>query len=593
MDALGDREHREVVFMKPVQCGGSELGRNWLGRQVDVDPGPIMIVFPSQQSAQETINERVRPMLEDSPRLRALLTGRAWDLKRSQLDLLSCSIYIGWAGSAQSLASRPIRFCLLDEIDKHPNNVGKEADPVSLAVDRTLTYGRRRKVYKVSTPTVPSGPIARAVDAAGDRRHYHLRCPECDVLILPDWDRVKFAAKSEYEEEDLREALALLESGDSGATLTCTECARELDQDAVWRGVVGGEWVSDGYEPGEHPPSEIVAFCLSGICSPWIGIDRLAIEWLRARLAGGVGPIQNFNNAFLGVPFGDVHGTSQEALRVRVERVFELSSEGHRRGVAPREARVVVAGVDTAAEGHQYVVRAFAVDGTYRSWLLDYGTTSSEAEMLRRVRRTWPVEGGSTLTTRRICVDSGGTDRRGKSRAPDIYRMAHRDPVHIWPIKGHGTRRQLATPVVTKRRSYHPPGESSRPWDVTLTMVDTTYFKDLLAGLLNDKDEQLFGVFRGAGKDYARQLAAERKVLVDRTVRLDGSVEPVWRWRVMVTGTPNHYWDAEVYALVAAYTLGVAEGQVETQGSDQEQSTTGYAARARSDSSWTIGRGDW
>jgi phage terminase large subunit GpA-like protein len=89
MNDLGDADHREVVVRKPGQCGGSEAGRNALGYWTDLMPGPIMVVFPSEASARENLSERVIPMFEDSPRLKNLLTGRAWDLKKSQLTLRS------------------------------------------------------------------------------------------------------------------------------------------------------------------------------------------------------------------------------------------------------------------------------------------------------------------------------------------------------------------------------------------------------------------------------------------------------------------------------------------------------------------------
>ena len=95
MDALSDPQYNEVDFMKPVQCGGSEAGRNWLFRNMDIDPAPQMIVFPSEQSCRENVEERIIPGLKDSPRLATLLTGRPHDLKKGTIHLRSCSLHMG------------------------------------------------------------------------------------------------------------------------------------------------------------------------------------------------------------------------------------------------------------------------------------------------------------------------------------------------------------------------------------------------------------------------------------------------------------------------------------------------------------------
>src|SRR5687768_17158154 len=46
MRCLSDHGHREVIFMAGAQVSKSEVGRNWIGSVVDLDPGPVMIVFP-------------------------------------------------------------------------------------------------------------------------------------------------------------------------------------------------------------------------------------------------------------------------------------------------------------------------------------------------------------------------------------------------------------------------------------------------------------------------------------------------------------------------------------------------------------------
>jgi len=82
------------------------------------------------------------------------------------------------ANSPASLASRPIRLVLCDEVDRYPASAGDEGDPVSLATKRTATFWNRKRVL-TSTPTVKGvSRIERAYESS-DQRRYHVPCPHC------------------------------------------------------------------------------------------------------------------------------------------------------------------------------------------------------------------------------------------------------------------------------------------------------------------------------------------------------------------------------------------------------------------------------
>lgn len=560
MDALSDEEHREVFFMKPVQCGGSELGRNWLGRSCDLDPGPFLIVFPSQDSCKENMEERVAPMFEDTPRLRRLKTGKKYDIKKSVLHLRSCSIYTGWSGSPQALASRPIMRCLCDELDKWAPWRGVEADPLNLVRDRMLTYRHRRKLYGLSTPTTEHGPIARAIASCGDVRDYWVRCVECQELNLPDFKRVEWEGKAtDVDEAELKRRKRHLEAGHTVATYSCEHCPAKLTQAQWWRGVQQGAWVSVGHEPGDHPASETVGFRLSGLCSPWIGIQVAAKEFTHAKLEG-MGALQNFHNGVLGVPFFTEGTHSGGALNVTQQVVWTAASNGGQRGQVPEWTTGVVAGVDSGKIDHPYVVRAFG-EG-YRSQLLDYGVAQDGAELLQVLKRQYHGPGGALWPIIKACVDVGGSRHgTGASRTQELKELCARDPARMIPIKGAGGSHRATKPVIT-----HP----------DLTVIDTLYWKDVTAGKIVTGE---WLAFPGVSVDYVRQVASERRVMVEQRIKPDQSVVEVWAWRVHVAGLANHYWDTEVYATVAAHMENLGEGVAEVVydfGPDDEDDESGW-----------------
>ena len=62
-------------------------------------------------------------------------------------------ITIVGANSPSSLASRPIKVLLADEIDRYPKSAGTEGDPLDLAKKRQTTFWDYKTVM-VSTPTI-------------------------------------------------------------------------------------------------------------------------------------------------------------------------------------------------------------------------------------------------------------------------------------------------------------------------------------------------------------------------------------------------------------------------------------------------------
>ena len=93
-------------------------------------------------------------MLRDTPVLR----DRVNDKSRNSGNTILQKIFPGGhvtmvgANSPSSLASRPIRILLADEIDRYPATAGNEGDPLLLAGKRLATFWNKKEVC-VSTPT--------------------------------------------------------------------------------------------------------------------------------------------------------------------------------------------------------------------------------------------------------------------------------------------------------------------------------------------------------------------------------------------------------------------------------------------------------
>ena len=137
MDEFNNYETEEIVYVKPTQVGGTECLQNMVGYIVQQDPAPTMLVYPTDTLAKSISENRLQPMFKAAPELR-----KRFDENSQLQELQFDGMYLTLAGSnsPSSLASKAIRFLFLDEVDKYPGASKKEADPVSLARERTKTF---------------------------------------------------------------------------------------------------------------------------------------------------------------------------------------------------------------------------------------------------------------------------------------------------------------------------------------------------------------------------------------------------------------------------------------------------------------------
>ena len=120
-------------------------------KTIALAPAPILLVQPTLEMAETFSKDRLAPMLRDTPCLRGLVRdARARDSGNtlSHKSFPGGHITLAGANSPASLASRPIRLVLCDEVDRYPASAGTEGDPVALL--------RRQRTYAgIPSATIP------------------------------------------------------------------------------------------------------------------------------------------------------------------------------------------------------------------------------------------------------------------------------------------------------------------------------------------------------------------------------------------------------------------------------------------------------
>ena len=269
MDALSpSHPARRVVLMKGAQVGGTECGNNWIGYVVHHAPGPMLAVQPTTELAKRFSEQRVDPLLEETPALRERVApARSRDSGNRQLskEFPGGQLVMTGANSAVGLRSMPARFLFLDEVDAYPGDVEGEGDPVALAEARARTFGWRRKTLLVSTPTIAGLSRIEREYQATDQRRYFVPCPHCGHM---QWLRF--------------ERLAWDKGAPETARYPCEACDGAIGERHKTAMLAAGEWrpTADAAGPARHRVPPLGALLAGGLALVGAG---------RARLGGGAG----------------------------------------------------------------------------------------------------------------------------------------------------------------------------------------------------------------------------------------------------------------------------------------------------------------
>jgi phage terminase large subunit GpA-like protein len=277
--------------MFAAQLGKSETGNNWLGYIIDNEPGPVMIVQPTTDMAKRFSRQRITPMLEETPVLRRKVReNRSRDDANTTLmkDFAGGVLVVSGANSAASLRSMPVRYLFLDEIDAYPLDVDGEGDPVALAEKRTRTFPHRKKIWKLSTPTVESGPIWVALTTEAQVVFdYHVRCPHCGTVQLMAFERIchRDAAPGHWPDDQRHpkeiEARRL-------ARYACAKCPVKWTDADRNEAVRLGQWLARGPHPLSldaallHHRPMAIGFHIPSWLSPFVGLSAVMGAWFKA-----------------------------------------------------------------------------------------------------------------------------------------------------------------------------------------------------------------------------------------------------------------------------------------------------------------------
>ena len=583
MDAMGSRDLEMVVIVKPAQVGGSEATRNTLGRWADQDPGPCLIVYPTEKAANEQMVERIGPMFTETPRLTRLMGGFGFEITKGHINTLTMPIWAAWAGSPQALASRPCRFVILDEVDKFPPFAGKESEPVALAMARTRTFGHRKKIILISTPTTDKGLIWTYYETCLDKRHYHVPCPLCGVMQQLVWSQIRWNGFPEKVQAEVIES--------EGVWYECSECKGRIDEDHRDSMVEKGQWVMEPLAP-EYQNLKIIrrGYHFSALIAT-IGIKWRDLGAKFMRVQDDPAKHMEFVTQDLGEPYRD------QVKKIEDTRLSEIYKKSSPRGVVPDWASCVLMTVDSQKGWFSWLVRAWGRGE--RSQLVDWGEAETFKQLEDLLERKYPVGmTGHFMIPAFTLIDSGGgvmaaSDQDG-SRTDEVYRWAAKFPGRVMPSKGTDTSRsKVKRDVWVGKHTYRRHGFSG--YEVKLVQFDANALKDVLASRINHRPEgdkpPIWALCEDIPTKYFVQMDAEHKIQIREGTKYTE------RWVIRSDGRRNEALDLEVLQIAACKLVGAEfapdkkELDEERKANDKAREEFAFARQASEESGNTVMRG--
>lgn len=334
MDNAIDPRVQTTVLMWAAQTGGkTEVINGVVGYFCHQEPSPILVTQPDLNMAESWSKDRFMTMIRDTKPLAEIFSDRRQ--KRSGQKILHKTfpgghVTIGGANSAASLAGRPVRVTIFDEVDRYPESAGREGDPVLLGEKRADSFPDAVS-YKTSTPTIKRHSRIEAEFDLSDKNYWFVKCPHCDHEQKLKWSNVKWPDGPEN-------AYYLCDDVKCGAKWTDDERV-----DAIW----DGRWIATAPFKGVRGYHLNGIYCLFACKTSYVSrLHQMVEEFLKANRLGKEA-LKMWTNTFLAETWEDENDAKPEWRKLfdRRERYYPVAG-----CYVPRGVIRITAGIDIQAD---------------------------------------------------------------------------------------------------------------------------------------------------------------------------------------------------------------------------------------------------
>jgi phage terminase large subunit GpA-like protein len=539
--ALDDPRVKKLVAMKSAQIAWTDgVLLNYIGKKIDVDPTPMIVMFAKEKAAKEFNVEKFGPMVEVTPQVSAKLQitkESTWDNKAFPGGFLKL---VG-SNSPSSVKSTPAPVVAIEEPDDCNDNVRDQGDTITLLEERVKTFARSKVIFG-GTPTIEDISRINAAYQASDKRVFMVPCHECGEAHVLAWENVKYTERPDLGHEVYGKVDLM------SARYCCPHCG------SLWTDEQKRQNVQKLYPVPTAPFYGIAGFYINELYSSFPGsaMHLLLAKYLTAQsqlAKGDDTKMRSFRNNTEGLPYA--YKSDLPKAEALAERALDYAEK-----TVPWGGMVLTAGVDVQHDRLAIVIRAWGRD--MESWLVYWGEIHGQtlianagawADLDLLLDQQFRHASGNLLTIRAVSVDSSD----GTTTDAVYAYVRKRQHKGYMAIKGASEQSAMSKEIFSKpRESVDLGGKKHKPHPsgVTPYIVGTQRAKDLMIEgrlRLDGNGPGRIHWYKTVRPDYWDQITSEIKA-PHKSIKN----RKVWQKRA---GVRNEALDCEVYALHAAMSL--------------------------------------
>lgn len=507
-----------VVLCVPSQVGKSTAMLNAIGWICEYDRQNTLVVFDTLENGQRFSRNRLKPFLRDTCGVLNNSIEANPDKSNAATNIslgTGANVFIGTGKSPSQLASTPAKYLLMDEIDRWVDQIEGEGDPVSLAIQRQMTY--RGMALFTSTPTMKETSRIWRQYLLGTQCIWGVYCASCGKHFSLEWQDIDW-------------------TDPETPVCHCPHCGEVWTEQEIIS-------MKHGYEAqNEHPQTDkygrvLRSYTVNGLMChaqyTWASLK----EYERSALQLGEAAVQSFRNTRLAECY-----TPPDEIRVDAQTLMLKTLMRYNDKEIPSDIEFITCGCDV----HDACLYA-ALYGWNRECSVCYGLTYHVLAGDPDTAQPWEA---LTELTNRPFIRSDGRILRcaytfadtGGHRTNSVLAYTFHNP-RFFPVKGYASSGKATTTDPLLRRVFKMNLTAGVKTKVPVMEVGVNAAKDrilkmetvTLAGepLMNFCTKSCFG------NDFFVGLTSE--------VRIGGKwVAPAKRWR------GNEPLDTLVYALACA-----------------------------------------
>lgn len=533
----------KVIVMKGAQLGLTELGNNWIGYLIHMNPGPVIMVMPTDAAVKKNSKTRIKPMIESTPALRDKIktagskeAGNTVNEKEFPGGVL---IMIG-ANSPVGLSSTPAGKIFLDEVDRYPHSAGDEGSPIDLATERANTFSDK-KLFIISTPTNEGESVIAAEFLEGNQQYYNVPCIHCSELFVITFD-----------------CLTWQEGKPETTKCACPNCGglhEERHKTAMFaeEGYGGrAKWIATAV-----PLDPLIeSYHISGLYSPagWLSWVQVVRKFLRIK--GDVNKERTFINTTLAQTF-KIKGEVPDFKNLYTRR------ESYEIGTVPDPVCLMTMGVDVQPDRLEMELVGWCPGRT--TYSVEYkvlvGDTSKDdvwKDLKEVINETYKCDDGSYMGISLTCVDAGYNTKKVTDFCATFENRK------VLPIMGRDSVKDV---MVLPPKAINITKAGKKIKGSNMWYLGTSLLKSELYGYLKLTAIEIDGVegypdgychFPQYDQHYFEMLTAEEHRMTKN--KKTGKVAYEW----VKVRNRNEALDCRNYARAASYILGIDRFKTET-----------------------------